>query len=53
MLLDVNTLNSLQIFKVDRHPCITMKIGVSKEGMSIFGILVDKIKSIIGKKMLR
>lgn len=52
MQLDMNTLNALAIFKVDRHPCASMRIGVSKEGFSLFGIL-NKTRSPPGKEMLR
>lgn len=48
----MNTLQSLSIFTVDSHPCKTMKIGLAKEGISLFGIL-NKTMSPTGKETLR
>lgn len=48
----MNTLQSLSIFTVDSHPCKTMKIGLAKEGISLFGIL-NKTMSSVGKETLR
>jgi hypothetical protein len=61
--LDMNALQSLSIFNgkmvdyfvksvVEHHPCKSMQIGVSKEGLSLFGIL-NKTTSVVGKEMLR
>jgi len=37
---------------VEHHPCKSMRIGVSKEGLSLFGIL-NKTTSVVGKELLR
>lgn len=50
--VDLNTIRSLAIFKTEKHPCQTMKIGTSKEGLSLYGIL-NKTRSVVGKELLR
>jgi DNA mismatch repair protein MSH5 len=52
MQIDLPTLKSLGVFQVDRHPCLSKKIGVAKEGLSLFGIL-NNTKSKIGKDLLK
>ncbi|KAL0490724.1 DNA mismatch repair protein MutS [Acrasis kona] len=50
--IDMNAIRSLSVFKSEKHPCQTMRIGVSKEGLSLFGIL-NKTKSSVGRETLR
>jgi len=52
MQVDMSTLKSLGVFHIERHPSMARKIGVSKEGHSLFGIL-NKTKSKIGRDLLR
>ena len=52
MQVDLATMKALGVFQVDRHPCLSRKIGVSKEGLSLFGVL-NRTKSKIGKTLLR
>ncbi|EAL65026.1 hypothetical protein DDB_G0284747 [Dictyostelium discoideum AX4] len=51
LLLDNNTLFSLQIFSNQNHPSC-YSFGNSKEGLSLFG-LFDKTKTTMGKKLLK
>jgi len=51
MHIDSDSLRALQIFKSDYHPS-AHGIGVTKEGLSLFGIL-DRTVSKSGKTLLR
>eukprot|EP00818_Percolomonas_sp_WS_P007764 CAMPEP_0117455466 /NCGR_PEP_ID=MMETSP0759-20121206/11376_1 /TAXON_ID=63605 /ORGANISM="Percolomonas cosmopolitus, Strain WS" /LENGTH=347 /DNA_ID=CAMNT_0005248775 /DNA_START=149 /DNA_END=1193 /DNA_ORIENTATION=+ len=52
MHMDRATFDSLSIFKVEQHPCLTMKIGAPKESLSLFNIL-DHTCTSMGKDLLK
>eukprot|EP01027_Heterolobosea_sp_BB2_P019259 GEZU01027050.1.p1 GENE.GEZU01027050.1~~GEZU01027050.1.p1 ORF type:complete len:355 (-),score=48.98 GEZU01027050.1:39-1103(-) len=53
MYVDMNTLQSLQVFKVSKQPRKATKPGALKEGLSLYSVLADKIRSRNGKYLLK
>ena len=51
MIMDANTIQSLQIFAQELHPS-AIKSGKSKEGYSLFSVF-DRTKSKIGRERLK